>query len=83
MNAFHSQTNFPKSTPLIYVVNEKDNDVITDIYLYILYAGKDHITERDEDLQFKISPHAFFQTNPQQALKLNNTCERFCTSASR
>ncbi len=29
------------------------------------------------DLQFKISPHAFFQTNPQQALKLYNTVKDF------
>lgn len=74
MDFLHNQ--FPEINSLIYVVNEKDNDVITDLPIH-LYAGKDYITEKMNDLQFKISPHAFYQTNPQQALKLYNTVKDF------
>ena len=74
MQYIHQQ--FPEITSLIYVVNEKDNDVITDLPIH-LYAGKDYITEKMNDLQFKISPHAFYQTNSRQALQLYKTVEDF------
>ena len=65
---------FPEITSLMYVVNNKANDSITDLEV-MPYAGKDHLTERMRNLQFKVSPLAFYQTNPEQAFKLYSQVE--------
>ena len=74
MHFIHSS--FPQITSLLYVVNQKDNDVITDLPINV-FKGKEYITERMNDLQFKISPHAFYQTNSTQALKLYTKVKEF------
>lgn len=56
-------------TSLMYVINEKLNDNLTDQEI-ICYAGKDHIFEEMEGLRFKIGPKSFYQTNSQQAYHL-------------
>jgi 23S rRNA (uracil1939-C5)-methyltransferase len=56
-------------TSLFYVINQKVNDVISDLDV-ILYKGKPYITEEMEGLQFKIGPKSFFQTNSKQAYNL-------------
>ena len=61
--------NFPEITSLLYVINGKCNDTITDLEV-LTYSGKDHIIEKMEDLQFKISPKSFYQTNSRQACQL-------------
>jgi len=63
------QATFPEITSLMYVINSKCNDTITD-QTVLLYSGKDHLTEQMEDLKFKISPKSFYQTNSRQAYKL-------------
>ena len=60
---------FPEITSLMYVINGKCNDTITDQNI-IMYAGKDHLIERMENLQFKIGPKSFYQTNSEQAYQL-------------
>ena len=60
---------FPEITSLMYVINEKLNDKLTDKEI-ICYAGKDHIFEEMEELKFKIGPKSFYQTNSQQAYHL-------------
>lgn len=60
---------FPGITSLMYVINEKLNDNLTDQEI-ICYAGKDHIFEEMEGLKFKIGPKSFYQTNSQQAYHL-------------
>ena len=60
---------FPEITSLFYVLNEKLNDTITDRET-VLFHGRDHIIERMEDLQFKIGPKSFYQTNSEQAYNL-------------
>lgn len=60
---------FPGITSLMYVINEKLNDNLTDQEI-ICYAGKDHIFEEMEGLRFKIGPKSFYQTNSQQAYHL-------------
>jgi len=65
----HLQKKFPELTSLMYCINQKANDSIFDQEI-LLYAGQDHIMERMEDLQFKIGPKSFFQTNSVQALEL-------------
>ncbi len=60
---------FPEITSLMYVINEKLNDTITDQEV-ICFHGNDHIFEQMEDLKFKIGPKSFYQTNSEQAYNL-------------
>ncbi|WP_461636745.1 23S rRNA (uracil(1939)-C(5))-methyltransferase RlmD [Labilibaculum euxinus] len=65
----HLAEKFPEITSLMYVINEKANDSITDQEA-ILYKGEDHIFEQMENLRFKIGPKSFYQTNSEQAYNL-------------
>lgn len=60
---------FPQITSLMYVINEKQNDSLTDQEI-ICYRGRDHIFEEMEGLKFKIGPKSFYQTNSEQAYNL-------------
>ena len=60
---------FPEITSLIYFINPKGNDTFHDLEVH-LHAGRDHIFEAMEDLQFKIGPKSFYQTNSAQAYEL-------------
>ena len=60
---------FPEITSLMYVINEKMNDTITDQEV-VCFHGQDHIFEQMEDLKFKIGPKSFYQTNSEQAYNL-------------
>ena len=67
---------FPQITSLMYVVNEKGNDTITDQEI-LVYSGKDHILEEMEGLKFKIGPKSFYQTNSEQAYELYKVAREF------
>ena len=67
---------FPEITSLGYVVNLKLNDSIADQEVVII-KGKDHITEKMEDLKFRINPKSFYQTNSRQAHKLYSVARDF------
>jgi 23S rRNA (uracil1939-C5)-methyltransferase len=67
---------FPQITSLMYVINPKRNDTITDLDVK-LYKGKDHLIEVMENLKFKIGPVSFFQTNSIQAYRLYQTAREF------
>ncbi len=60
---------FPQITSLLYVINGKANDTITDQEIKC-FAGNDYILEKMEDLHFKIGPKSFYQTNSEQAYEL-------------
>lgn len=60
---------FPGITSLMYVINEKLNDNLTDQEI-LCYTGRDHIFEEMEGLKFKIGPKSFYQTNSGQAYHL-------------
>ncbi len=60
---------FPQITSLLYVINTKRNDTIFDLET-VVYSGNDFIPEFLEDLEFKIGPKSFFQTNTTQTLQL-------------
>lgn len=60
---------FPGITSLMYVINEKLNDNLTDQDI-LCYHGRDHIFEEMEGLRFKIGPKSFYQTNSEQAYNL-------------
>ena len=65
----HIADRFPQITSLMYIVNSKSNDSITDQDV-VLFSGKDHIIEKMENLHFKIGPKSFYQTNSEQAYNL-------------
>lgn len=67
---------FPQITSLMYVINEKGNDTITDQEI-LVYQGKDHIFEEMEGLKFKIGPKSFYQTNSEQAYELYKVAREF------
>ncbi|MCF6366458.1 MAG: 23S rRNA (uracil(1939)-C(5))-methyltransferase RlmD [Bacteroidales bacterium] len=67
---------FPEITSVNYVVNEKLNDSITDQEV-LHYKGKEYITEKMDDIIFKISPKSFYQTNSEQAYNLYNVVKKF------
>ncbi len=66
---------FEQITSLMYVVNEKVNDTIADQNV-ILYHGRDYIIEQMENLQFRIGPKSFYQTNSHQAYELYKVTRR-------
>ena len=70
------QEEFPQITSIIYFVNEKWNDSLTD-QTPICFAGKDHIFESMEGLQFKVGPKSFYQTNSEQAYELYKVTREF------
>ncbi len=65
----HVSDNFPEISSLMYVINPKCNDVISDLDI-ICYKGKPYIIEEMGKLKFKIGPVSFFQTNSVQAYEL-------------
>lgn len=60
---------FPQITSLMYVINEKLNDTLTDQEI-LCYHGRDYIFEEMEGLRFKIGAKSFYQTNSEQAYRL-------------
>ena len=67
---------FPQITSLMYVINGKCNDTITDQDI-LVFKGNDHIFEQMEDLKFKIGPKSFYQTNSEQAYRLYSITRDF------
>ncbi len=67
---------FPEIVSLLYVENEKMNDTIGDQTVHVFY-GQDHIMEQMEDLQFKVGPKSFYQTNTEQAYELYKVARSF------
>lgn len=67
---------FPEITSLLYVINEKCNDTITDQEIHV-FAGKDHMIEEMEGLKFKVGAKSFYQTNNEQAYNLYKIAREF------
>jgi 23S rRNA (uracil1939-C5)-methyltransferase len=65
----HLAESFPRITSLLYIINDKCNDTITDRDVHV-FRGKDHITEEMEGLRFRIGAKSFYQTNSAQACEL-------------
>ncbi len=72
----HIADKFPQITSLLYVDNQKCNDTIHDLDI-LTFKGKDHIMELMEDLQFKVGPKSFYQTNTDQAYHLYSIARDF------
>lgn len=72
----HMALQFPQITALLYVINSKANDTITDQEV-ITFKGADAIVEEMEGLKFKIGPKSFYQTNSEQAYTLYKVARDF------
>jgi 23S rRNA (uracil1939-C5)-methyltransferase len=59
-----------------YVINTKKNDTWSDLNV-ITHKGSGYLSEKMEDLTFKIRPQSFFQTNAKQALELYKITREF------
>lgn len=67
---------FPQITSLLYIVNQKANDTITDQEV-LVWRGNDFIYEVMEGLKYKIGPKSFYQTNSEQAYNLYKITREF------
>lgn len=81
MNSFTNLLNYigdtyPEITSLLYVINNKVNDSISDLEIHT-FRGKDYIFEKIEDLRFKVGPKSFYQTNSRQAYNLYKVARDF------
>ena len=72
----HISDKFQEITSLLYLDNQKCNDTIGDQDIFV-FKGKDHIIETMEDLQFKVGPKSFYQTNTEQAYHLYSVARNF------
>jgi 23S rRNA (uracil1939-C5)-methyltransferase len=73
---------FPELTTLLYTINPKWNDSISDLEPRILF-GKGYVIEQLEDFRFKIGPQSFFQTNTRQAERLYQVTREFAELSGR
>lgn len=67
---------FPQITSLLYCINQKLNDSLTDQEI-LLHSGKAFIEEEMEGLRFRIGPKSFYQTNSRQAYRLYKVAREF------
>lgn len=74
----HVGDSFPQITSLLYIVNQKANDTITDQEIHV-FRGRDYILEQMEGLQFKIGSKSFYQTNSEQAYELYKIARNFAS----
>ncbi|MFP4065125.1 MAG: 23S rRNA (uracil(1939)-C(5))-methyltransferase RlmD [Bacteroidales bacterium] len=73
---------FPGLRSLAYMINSKQNSSISDLQP-VIYAGREALEERMEDLRFMVGPKSFFQTNSIQALRLYGIVRNFAELTGR
>ncbi|MDE5795677.1 MAG: 23S rRNA (uracil(1939)-C(5))-methyltransferase RlmD, partial [Muribaculaceae bacterium] len=74
LEALKSQ--FPVLTSIVYVVNKKLNDSISDQQIEV-FSGNDYIEEEMEGLRFRVNAKSFYQTNSEQAYELYKVARKF------
>lgn len=67
---------FPQINSLLYVINEKLNDSISDLDIKT-FKGRNYIEEEMEGLKFRVNAKSFYQTNSLQAYELYKTARKF------
>lgn len=72
----HLAERFPQITSLLYVINPKANDTITDLPVHT-FKGNEFMYEEMEGLRFKVGPKSFYQTNSEQAYELYKVARNF------
>ncbi|MHA4812151.1 23S rRNA (uracil(1939)-C(5))-methyltransferase RlmD [Flavitalea flava] len=78
----HVREQFPDLTTILYTINTKMNDSLSD-QLPQVYDGKGYAIEKLEDFQFKIGPKSFFQTNTRQGERLYRVTRDFAELTGR
>lgn len=73
---------FPEVTSLLYVVNLKLNDTISDQEICV-WNGTDYIEEEMEGLKFRVNAKSFYQTNSAQAHELYKVARKYAGLALR
>lgn len=71
-------TNFKEVKSAYYIVNGKKNDNYSDLNP-ILFYGEETIIEKLDELNFKIGPKTFFQTNTAQAINLYRVAKEYAS----
>lgn len=74
LSAMHEE--FPEISSLMYTVNTKVNDSLTDLDI-LPFFGKPYIEEEMEGLRFRVGPKSFYQTNSRQAYELYKVARHF------
>lgn len=69
---------FGELTSIMYVINPKVNDSIADLDVH-LFKGRDYILEQMGELEYRIGPKSFYQTNSQQAHELYKVVDAFAS----
>ncbi len=72
----HIANKFPQITSLLWIINSKANDTITDREVFV-FKGNECIYEEMEGLKFKIGSKSFYQTNSEQAYELYKVVRNF------
>jgi 23S rRNA (uracil1939-C5)-methyltransferase len=67
---------FPEITSLLYILNQKMNDTIFDQDV-VAWKGPEYIHEHMDEIQFRIGPKSFYQTNAIQAKRLYEIARDF------
>ena len=67
---------FPDIASLVYVLNTKANDTISDLEVHT-FRGNDYIEEEMEGLRYRVNAKSFYQTNSEQAYALYKVARRF------
>lgn len=73
---------FPEVTSLLYVINLKVNDTISDQDI-LAWSGPDFIEEEMEGLRFRVNAKSFYQTNSRQAYELYKVARKFAGLSPR
>ena len=63
------KSRFPEAVSVAYMINEKANSSIADLEP-VIYSGMPYLTEKMDNLVFRVGPKSFFQTNSEQAARL-------------
>lgn len=66
---------FPELTSLQYAINQKANDSMNDLDVFV-HSGTAFIRERMDDLTFRVGPKSFYQTNSAGAEQLYGVARR-------
>jgi 23S rRNA (uracil1939-C5)-methyltransferase len=67
---------FSEITSFYYLINSKGNESYSDLEA-IHFSGNKFIIQKMEDLEFRISPKSFYQTNAEQAYELYKLVREF------
>lgn len=70
------ESEFPEISSLMYAVNTKVNDSMTDVDI-LPFKGRPYIEEEMEGLKFRVGPKSFYQTNSLQAYELYKVARDF------